>query len=91
MLTVGVQDEIIQKARVSEDQGFTVTAALADQAAVDLSKVPCLRCTSSRLYSLQLTVCCLAVSSGGSCGSWQSTVWCLKACCGSVLFVYKHT
>ena len=33
------QDEIIQKARVAEDQGFTVTAALADQAAVDLSKV----------------------------------------------------
>ena len=33
------QDDIIQKARVSHDQGFTVTAALADQAAVDLSKV----------------------------------------------------
>ena len=39
-----IQDDVIQKARVSDDQGFTVTAALADQAAVDLSKVwpaPC--------------------------------------------------
>ena len=34
-----VQDEVIQKARVADDRGFTVTAALADQAAVDLSKV----------------------------------------------------
>ena len=41
-LTAGLhlQDETIQKACVSEDQDFTVTAALADQAAVDLSKVP---------------------------------------------------
>ena len=34
-----LQDETVQKACVSEDQDFTVTAALADQAAVDLSKV----------------------------------------------------
>ena len=91
MLMVGTQDEIIQKARVSEDQGFTVTAALADQAAVDLSKVPCLRCTSYCLYSSQLTVFFLAVSSGESCRSRQPSVWCPKACCGSVLTVSKHT
>ena len=35
-----LQDETIKKACVSEDQDFTITAALADQAAVDLSKVP---------------------------------------------------
>ena len=35
-----LQDETIKKACASEDQDFTITAALADQAAVDLSKVP---------------------------------------------------
>ncbi|CAK0736769.1 General transcription and DNA repair factor IIH helicase subunit xpb2 [Coccomyxa viridis] len=34
-----LKDETIKKACVSEDQDFTITAALADQAAVDLSKV----------------------------------------------------
>ena len=37
---VHLQDETIKKACASEDQDFTITAALADQAAVDLSKVP---------------------------------------------------
>ncbi len=54
MLMVGVQDEIIQKARVSENQGFTVTAALADQAAVELSKVLCLQCKLFKDYNLRL-------------------------------------